>query len=270
MEAPQTVPCAKCKRHQPVSDFSLIVRGAGKGSVSKICVNCVEQRHNLRNQKKADSIHTLSLSDFLSALQGCSQGTSQAVEFEAHVCTTNLELLPQDIIGTPSKKRNAAKLRADSLAAKISEHMGYRFTYASLFDYTLSIVLTIKCFTIIRAHDNRESTDHTASIHRYHCAQSRTTERSSKKVTDKSKQRDKLAMDHFDCKGALTITVPKGQFSEVDVSIEHHEDHVPYCNVSLPSEVKVTISDSLNRNPTQVRTQSFNLTRCIHCNLWHR
>ncbi|KAF8576232.1 hypothetical protein K439DRAFT_1367795, partial [Ramaria rubella] len=45
------------------------------------------------------------------------------------------------------------------------------------------------------------------------------------------KHRDKLSMFSFDCQGWLCITIDKT--AEAQIKLQHKEDHVPYCVISL-------------------------------------
>lgn len=71
----------------------------------------------------------------------------------------------------------------------------------------------------------------------YHCAQISTCQHAPRKSQREGvKNRDKIAMDSFPCKGGLHITV-----SDLDdvvfVKISHAEDHVPYYSIDVPSHI---------------------------------
>ena len=64
-------------------------------------------------------------------------------------------------------------------------------------------------------------------------------------------RRDKLAMDKFECHGWLHITICDDS-TIANVKIEHREDHVPYCVVSIPEEIKAMIISQRKEPLTKV------------------
>lgn len=88
----------------------------------------------------------------------------------------------------------------------------------------------------------------------YICAQSKQYQKKVKKSPDPAAQRDRQRMASFECGGHVVIQVDEQKFSQhVDVTINHNQNHVPYCSVSLPSDVKDLIENSLDKTPTQVQ-----------------
>lgn len=61
-------------------------------------------------------------------------------------------------------------------------------------------------------------------------------------------------MERFDCKGRVAVTlVPETLGAYAEVAITHVEDHVPYCCVSLPEDVKELVRANLSKTMSQVR-----------------
>ncbi|KAF8209911.1 hypothetical protein K438DRAFT_1500691, partial [Mycena galopus ATCC 62051] len=86
----------------------------------------------------------------------------------------------------------------------------------------------------------------------YHCAQNKTRQHAPKKSEAPGvKQRDNLAMDAFKCHGWLHITI--SDWKEIAlVKIGHHEDHVPYWSIDVPSDVIKFVKDNPKLTPGQV------------------
>lgn len=56
----------------------------------------------------------------------------------------------------------------------------------------------------------------------------------------------------FECNGWLHVTVRDG-VAEVDITVQHKDDHVPYCIIALPQDVKELITKRHWEPVTQVR-----------------
>jgi hypothetical protein len=77
-------------------------------------------------------------------------------------------------------------------------------------------------------------------------------QKKSKKVSDPSKQRDRQPMDFFRCKGRLTIAMNLDD-NYADIILCHELDHVPYCCVTLPEDIREYINVSAHSTMAQVR-----------------
>ncbi|KAG8894884.1 hypothetical protein FRB99_000926 [Tulasnella sp. 403] len=76
----------------------------------------------------------------------------------------------------------------------------------------------------------------------------------AKKVANEARQRDTQGMERFECAGNISINLamdldPDGY---ADIGIIHEVDHVPYCWISLPEEVRDYIKNNLTQKPTQI------------------
>lgn len=88
----------------------------------------------------------------------------------------------------------------------------------------------------------------------YSCAQSVQRQHESRKVLDISKQRDKIPMHSFDCKGWLQIHLSR-DLQYACVKLVHEEDHVHYCMIDIPNDVKDYVKESADKlTVTQVRS----------------
>jgi len=58
-------------------------------------------------------------------------------------------------------------------------------------------------------------------------------------------------MDAFECRGWLFVTVHDGR-SVVNIKIEHKEDHIPYCVISIPEDIRERIITHRKESLTKV------------------
>ncbi|KAJ7241576.1 hypothetical protein C8J57DRAFT_1560753, partial [Mycena rebaudengoi] len=66
-----------------------------------------------------------------------------------------------------------------------------------------------------------------------------------------AKPRDKIAMDSFECKGWLHITINDlDHIAYVDIS--HMDDHVPYSKIDVPPEIIDFVHKNSKLTPTQL------------------
>lgn len=82
--------------------------------------------------------------------------------------------------------------------------------------------------------------------------------RKDAKSTDPKKRHDKGKMDVFKCKGRLTVKLGGGGLGFADIVVSHNMEHVPYCSVSLPDDVRQLIEASVNGTMTQVSAHVHN------------
>ncbi|KDQ14257.1 hypothetical protein BOTBODRAFT_110345 [Botryobasidium botryosum FD-172 SS1] len=81
-------------------------------------------------------------------------------------------------------------------------------------------------------------------------------------------------MAAFDCRGYVTVSVDEAM-PFIDITVRHEENHVPYCDVSLPPDVKAVVQNSLDKNVTQIWNDvltlypSPNFTRKSVYRLWY-
>ncbi|KAG8987091.1 hypothetical protein FRB90_003603, partial [Tulasnella sp. 427] len=100
----------------------------------------------------------------------------------------------------------------------------------------------------------------------YTCAQSSNRQKKSKKNAEPEKQRDKGKMASFDCHGRVRVSLPEEKDGSstpryADIVIDHTGDHVPYCSVSLPDDVKKIVSEGVEKR--------WNMTQLIRDQVWH-
>jgi len=58
-------------------------------------------------------------------------------------------------------------------------------------------------------------------------------------------------METFDCSGWIHITI--SDHSDVAfIKLQHHQDHIPYCPIDIPEDVKKYVNENLKLTPTQV------------------
>jgi hypothetical protein len=76
-------------------------------------------------------------------------------------------------------------------------------------------------------------------------------QRPSPKISDPKKQRDKDSMETFDCHGWIRVIVDN-RLEDALVKISHLEDHIPYCVIDIPDDVKKVVSGSVNKTVSQV------------------
>ncbi|KAJ7266208.1 hypothetical protein C8J57DRAFT_1068963 [Mycena rebaudengoi] len=94
----------------------------------------------------------------------------------------------------------------------------------------------------------------------YHCAQAASRQHAPKKNKwEGAKPRDKIAMDSFECKGWLHITMD--HIAYVDIS--HMDDHVTYSKIDVPPEIIDFVHKNSKLTPTQVRHSSIKFTTLI-------
>ncbi|KAG8900028.1 hypothetical protein FRB99_006294 [Tulasnella sp. 403] len=75
----------------------------------------------------------------------------------------------------------------------------------------------------------------------------------AKKVANKVRQQDTQGMERFECAGNISINLAMDLDSDgyANIRIIHEVDHVPYCWISLPEEVRDYIKNNLTQKPTQ-------------------
>ena len=95
-------------------------------------------------------------------------------------------------------------------------------------------------------------TNSTSTKFSYYCAQNKHRQAESNKCDNPAKQHDRLSMVVFECNGWLHVTVRDG-VAEVDITVQHKDDHVPYCIIALPQDVKELITKRHWEPVTQVR-----------------
>lgn len=103
-----------------------------------------------------------------------------------------------------------------------------------------------------RSAGSRELKTTAATCFKYSCAQNSARARKQVKVTDASKQRDKIPLTTFDCGGWLFITVSEASDVAL-VKLEHKLDHVHYSDNSVPDDVRELLRNCGNKTMSQVR-----------------
>ena len=59
-------------------------------------------------------------------------------------------------------------------------------------------------------------------------------------------------MQTFDCNGWVHVTVDERSRSVIYVKITHMDDHVPYCTIDIPDDVRLMVENGIHRTPSQV------------------
>ena len=87
----------------------------------------------------------------------------------------------------------------------------------------------------------------------FHCAQSKEQQAIAEKIPEQNLQHDCLPMDAFDCHGWLHITILDG-VSGIAIQVEHKEDHISYCAIAVPEDIKNMIIKRRKESITQIST----------------
>ncbi|KIY64289.1 hypothetical protein CYLTODRAFT_358634 [Cylindrobasidium torrendii FP15055 ss-10] len=216
--------CSGCKRHKSPEDFPLKVRGNHTGKErTAVCSACTQGRKSKKSGNsplpipKLRAEHGLPVekfSDFLTVLKTCGHGP---IDLEVNVMVDTMKSCLDD------------KDKARQIADMVGDAMNYKFN----------------------AHKVRDQKTSDATEYQYYCAQNAKRVHRADKVTEESKQRDKLSMQHFECNGWLKLTLDPLADS-VLIRIVHSEPHVPYCCISIPDDIRDFI---INAAHTQTVTQ---------------
>ena len=76
-----------------------------------------------------------------------------------------------------------------------------------------------------------------AILFTYNCAQDEKAKKKSIKISDATKCRDRLSMPTFSCKSVLKIKIQiVNGILTGKISLQHHDDHILYCDVHIPNE----------------------------------
>ncbi|THH03045.1 hypothetical protein EW146_g10517, partial [Bondarzewia mesenterica] len=129
--------------------------------------------------------------------------------------------------------------KADKIAELMWKNMSYRFLYHST--YTHKRLAGSARFS-------------------YHCAQSSERQHNSKKIDDKSKHRDKISMQSFDCARWLHIRLSDST-SEAFIKLSHEEAHLPYCVIDVPPEAQKFMYDNPELSVSQIWLKMINWYR---------
>lgn len=113
-------------------------------------------------------------------------------------------------------------------------------------------------FRLEGSYDHKPSSAYTRF--KFSCAQNKDRQRGSQKADDVEKHRGRIPMFVFDCKGWLYIGI-YGDKQEAEISLQHKDDHVPYCVVSLPADVIKLIANGQSKTISQA---SFQLITTIY------
>jgi len=85
----------------------------------------------------------------------------------------------------------------------------------------------------------------------YRCAQAERRNKSRKGLCDGVKLRDKGSMEKFACNGWLKIKVYEGS-PYMDIKVGHHEEHIPYWCIDVPSHIWEFVEKNYELTITQV------------------
>ncbi|KDQ09763.1 hypothetical protein BOTBODRAFT_76568, partial [Botryobasidium botryosum FD-172 SS1] len=81
-----------------------------------------------------------------------------------------------------------------------------------------------------------------------HCAQDKKHQKEGKRVPNVEKRRDRQKMASFECQSQVTICIADSTPHYADITVRHQQGHVPYCDVSLPEDVKDLIWREIIQN----------------------
>lgn len=90
-----------------------------------------------------------------------------------------------------------------------------------------------------------------SSSHNYHCCQLDNQQQKSKKVDERNKWCDKISMDVFNCNSWIHIILDD-RCTAARIKIIHEEDHIPYCVIDVPEDVKAMVQGGKDKTPSQV------------------
>lgn len=237
--------CSKCHLSLPASNFPTKNTKEGTAVRTAVCQDCKDTVNAKRAAKKDAEDEALPIVDVAtlrSFLEEYAAGSAKPCNvLEARVAI-------------PSEGRRSEKEAVDSVAQDISKTMGWKFTYVPpCRGYPPKHAKTESpipySYKDKRAHISQRSVSY-----RYTCAQSAASQKKSKKKAAPEKQRDKQQMASFLCKGQVTVVACADSPEYVDITIKHCEDHVPYCSVTIPSDIRELVEKHKNMSMAQVST----------------
>ncbi len=86
-----------------------------------------------------------------------------------------------------------------------------------------------------------------AILFSYNCAQDNKIKKKSIKVDDNAKHHDRPHMPTFSCESLLKIRLQViSGILTAKVTIQHKDDHIPYCDVHIPEEAWQIIDEGIN------------------------
>ncbi|KAG8894871.1 hypothetical protein FRC00_008347 [Tulasnella sp. 408] len=230
-DAEPTIRCSHCYKHLPQSLFPLKTRGPGRNEEwASNCQGCTAKRLERREAEKVElesQLPVLDLDSLLGVLKGYAAGEGEDCDLEARVSLEDAPAASND---------ETVKYLID----RIGDSLKWKFNYKDM-----------------RILKDRFS-------YTYTCAQDISRQKKSNKIAEPDKRRDKGKMAAFDCRGRIKVSLPKihllkdksamGRPSHADIIISHNGDHVPYCSVALPDDVKQIIIDGVEKrwNMSQV------------------
>ncbi|EJD33290.1 hypothetical protein AURDEDRAFT_77094, partial [Auricularia subglabra TFB-10046 SS5] len=94
----------------------------------------------------------------------------------------------------------------------------------------------------------------------YTCSQNSKRQAKPQKHADPTKQRDKISLDTFDCRGWLHITV-SDTIGTVLVKLTHCEDHVHYECIDIPQDVRQLVENCGDQTVSQVSLPNSAISR---------
>lgn len=86
----------------------------------------------------------------------------------------------------------------------------------------------------------------------YTCRQDEAAKKTPELIEDPEEQRDRDYMDRYNCHGQLRLTINSKRPTIARVVLIHELHHDPYCNISLPPEIKALIHNSLDSTAKDV------------------
>lgn len=231
-----TKKCGKCRKQLPDEKFA----PKPNGTLYSQCIKCREkQGHNPDGSSKPraynfdDSLPITPLRDFLAYL------TAQNSNLNLEARLPLSDLSPDD----------DHKTQADSLKDMVNEAMPYRFVY----DYFVPTWIMDITNSGIRYYDVYNFTGGDGQTYRYHCAQDSGRQQAARKKVDEAKQRDKIALDTFNCEGRLTITFHNQSPSEIQISLRHNLLHIPYPYIDVPEDVQELVKEGYKQGKTTAK-----------------
>lgn len=99
----------------------------------------------------------------------------------------------------------------------------------------------------------RGVTDASTTTYSYYCAQNEDEVQKPHLHDDPTKQRARMKMDRFPCKGMLSLTVKNDDLDvPIRLKIRHHEVHLHYVDISIKQDIKEVVEKMRNEPVTNV------------------
>jgi hypothetical protein len=251
--------CRRCRASFPLESFPKSINGT---RTLKTCGTCSREEGDVRRQK----IKKIPTTD--STESHCQRGPGHRVDQKKVSCDDLVAELQSrcrtqavgrldfstDVSALGFRESMGRKERADEVRRYIESVMPWKFT--CVHTYILRQYFTTNFIWPYSYHERvRPEPSPTSDTFQYICAQRQESQRKQKLTEDIENQRDRAYMQRFNCAGELRITVHSHDPKYIRVVLVHEIHHIPYCDISLPEEVKAIIRDQKGVTVRDVRFQ---------------